>query len=400
VVIGGGIAGVEALLALHDLAGDRAQLTLVAPEPDFVYKPLKVEEPFGGDPVEQRALEPLVGEVGGEFRLAALESVDPAAHRLLLSDGSSLNYEKAVICVGGRFEPAFEGVDTFPTPKGLAIEQVLTKSHVAGADSLAFVVPPSVTWPLPIYELALMTERRARERNYEQLSIRVITPETAPLAVFGPAASSEVAQLLSARGIEFIGDARVHQENGELLLTPGDERLGRDEVVALPVMKGPALEGLPADDDGFIPIDDHARVRGTDDLYAAGDGTNFPIKQGGLATQEADAAAAHIAHALGAALEVEPFHPVLRGKLLTGDESLQMRADVAGGAGEGEASADALWWPPHKVSGRYLAAWLYHGEAQADPEPPARTLDVEVALPREWHEQPMALDPESPPGID
>jgi len=91
---------------------------------------------------------------------------------------------------------------------------------------------------------------------------------------------------------------------------------------------------------------------------------------------------------------------VLRGKLLTGDESLHLRTDVAGGGGEGSATLDSLWWPPHKISGRYLAAFLQHGEVHAEPEPPRRPIDVEVALPREWHEQPMALDPYGSPPID
>jgi hypothetical protein len=84
---------------------------------------------------------------------------------------------------------------------------------------------------------------------------------------------------------------------------------------------------------------------------------------------------------------------VLRGKLLTGEESLNLRADLAGGAGEGIASDDYLWWPPHKVAGRYLAAWLAGETPHADLEPPRRPLDVEVSLPSEWHREPMALDP-------
>jgi hypothetical protein len=91
---------------------------------------------------------------------------------------------------------------------------------------------------------------------------------------------------------------------------------------------------------------------------------------------------------------------VLRGKLLTGAESLHLRADVAGGGRAEEASLDSLWWPPHKISGRYLAPFLYHGEAHAEPEPPRRPLEVEVALPTEWHEEPMALDPYSAPHVD
>jgi sulfide:quinone oxidoreductase len=164
-------------------------------------------------------------------------------------------------------------------------------------------------------------------------------------------------------------------------------------------MEGPAIEGLPSDDHGFIPVDDHSRVKGAPDVLAAGDGTSFPIKQGGLATQQADSAAEEIAHRIGAAPEPEPFRPVLRGKVLTGEESLNLRSEIAGGGGEGEASLDALWWPPQKISARYLAPLLYHGSVQEDPEPPRRSLDVEVALPREWHEEPL-IDPLEPPPVD
>jgi sulfide:quinone oxidoreductase len=131
-------------------------------------------------------------------------------------------------------------------------------------------------------------------------------------------------------------------------------------------------------------------------VYAAGDGTTFPIKQGGLATQQADAAAEHIAASAGADVDPRPFHPVLHGRLLTGDESLSLSADVGGGSGEGAASLDYLWWPPHKVSGRYLPAWLAGEEPRQDPEPPRHSLEVEVALPTEWHREPMALDPYGP----
>jgi sulfide:quinone oxidoreductase len=398
-IVGGGVAGVEALLALRDMAGDRVRLTMIAPDPDFVYKPLLVEEPFGLGPPEQYALQPLAEECGAEFLLRSLSSVDPAGHRLELDDGSSLDYDYLVVCVGGRFVPALPSAITFPNPREpLRIDPVLDRA-ASGSGRIAFVVPPSIAWSLPLYELALMTERRARERG-DKAEITLITPEATPLAAFGAAASSAVGELLSARGIEVVTGERTHEEDDSLVLTPGDRSVEADVVIALPAMEGPAIEGLPADDGGFIPVDQHSRVRGVDDVYAAGDGTNFPLKQGGLATQQADAAAEDIAHRLGAAGTPEPFRPVLRGQLLTGEASLHMRTDIAGGGGEGTASLDRLWWPPHKISGRYLAPLLYHGELHEQGRPPGETLDVEVALPQEWHIEPMALDPHAPPDVD
>src|SRR5919201_2420504 len=219
--------------------------------------------------------------------------------------------------------------------------------------------------------------------------------------MFGRVASDEVAALLKAREIRVLTSARVSAiEDGALTMVPRRPGLEVSGVVALPALEGPHISGLPADEHGFIPIDQHARVRGIEDVYAAGDGTNFPIKQGGLATQEADAAAEDIAVRAGAALDPRPFQPVLHGRLLTGDESLSLRTDLAGGAGEGAASLDYLWWPPHKISGRYLPAWLAGEEPRADPEPPPHSLEVEVELPDEWHREPMAIDPHGPPTVE
>ena len=100
-------------------------------------------------------------------------------------------------------------------------------------------------------------------------------------------------------------------------------------------------------------------MTGLDGVYAAGDGTAFPIKQGGLATQQADAVAETIAAAAGAPIEPQPFRPVLRGMLLTGGDNRFMRNAVAGGEGEPEVASHALWWPPSKVAGRYLAPFLF-----------------------------------------
>jgi sulfide:quinone oxidoreductase len=127
----------------------------------------------------------------------------------------------------------------------------------------------------------------------------------------------------------------------------------------------------------------HGRVAGIDGVWAAGDGIAFPVKFGGLAAEQADAAAADIAADAGAAVERTPFRPVLRGRLLTSRGDRYLRYDAAGG--EGEATTHTLWWPPGKVNGRYLAPWLAarDEEAVADHLPQSGGLPVQTDLHRD-----------------
>ena len=391
VIAGGGVAGLEALIALHHLAGDRVEVTLVAPDEDFVYKPMLVGEPFAAEPAERRALAPIAAEFGARFLKSPLTRVDADKHRVALP-GQELSYDALMVCVGARSRAAYRNALTFHAAgEPLDLRAVLATAE--RAVHLAFVVPAGVSWSLPIYELALMAERQARQRGIAEVRCTIVTPEERPLALFGTVASAAVAELLEGRGIEVVSNTTVREtDTGELMLIPGSRPLRAEAVVALPRLSGPNLPGVPADGDGFIRIDDYCRVRGLAHVYGAGDGTDFPVKQGGLATQQADTAAEQVAAEAGAPVEPRPFRPVLRGMLLTGEESLFARQDLTGGSGEGIASEDYLWWPPHKIGGRYLPAWLAHEEPPEDLEPPRHALDVELALPHEWHEQPMAMD--------
>src|SRR5262245_34691616 len=120
VIAGGGIAGLEALIGLHELAGERLDLTLIAPDQDFVYRPLHVEEPFTQQPAEQPELAPIARELGAEFVQRAVAGAEPGEHRLELDDGSTIDYDCAVLCVGARNKAAFERGVTFTSGRDLA----------------------------------------------------------------------------------------------------------------------------------------------------------------------------------------------------------------------------------------------------------------------------------------
>ena len=385
VIAGGGVAALEALMALRDLAGDRVEVTLAAPVSTFETKALRTAEPFAVDRVTTRGLPEVAQALGATFELAGIDRVDAAASEVTLSDGRTLGYDALVVAVGAQERPAYEHALIFGTRTGdTTFNGLLADLEGHYSRSVGFVVAPGVTWPLPIYELALMTAGQVRSMGIDDVRLALITPESTPLAAFGRVAGEEVGRLLEEAGVEFHGDAYAEiPANGRVLVRPGEEELRFDRVVALPVLEGRRIEGLPADEHGFVPVDDHGRVRGLEAVYAAGDGTDFPIKQGGLACQQADAVAEHIAAAAGADVEPQPFRPVLRGKLLTGRSAEYLRNPIAGGGGDGDAWDAALWFPPTKVSGRYLSAWLAEEEVGAAPDQPAgEVVDVQVELPQ------------------
>jgi CBS domain-containing protein len=107
------------------------------------------------------------------------------------------------------------------------------------------------------------------------------------------------------------------------------------------------------------------------------------VKQGGIAAQQAVAAAEAIAVLAGASLVPHPFRPILRGLLLTGSEPQYLRRDLSGGGEPDWAGSAPIWWPPTKIVGRRLAPFLaaLTGETPVSGlEPPAGGVPVEVPL--------------------
>jgi sulfide:quinone oxidoreductase len=129
----------------------------------------------------------------------------------------------------------------------------------------------------------------------------------------------------------------------------------------MPRVAGPAVRGLAAGGaHGFVPIDKHCCVPGTNErVFAAGDAAAYPVKHGGLGAQMADTAVDAIAALAGGSVDPEPFHPVIRGKLLTGADPLYISARVVGAAGFESEVFDTPPWPAdEKVVAEELGPYL------------------------------------------
>lgn len=361
-IVGGGVGALEAAIALRDLAGDKVAVEICAGRGEFLYRPFAVGEPYGASRVLRYDLERLAERCGAGFRLENVASIDPALSCARTHDGGELPYDHLILACGARLLWSIPGATTF---WGVAdegeVQEIVSRLREGRLRRLVFTMPGGLGWALPMYELALLAASELKRAGAAGTRLTIVTPEDGPLQIFGRRASEDVAELLADHGIEVLcGVHPVKYERGALAVVPGED-LEADAVISLPRLEGRRIEGLPYDPSGFIAVDDHARVPGLAHTYAIGDVTNFPIKQGGIATQQADVAAEAIAAELGCEVEANPLDPVLRGILWTGAKPRYLFGWLGGGHGETSVASDRPPWPidnPSKLIGRYLTPFL------------------------------------------
>jgi sulfide:quinone oxidoreductase len=362
VIAGGGFAAVEAALAVRALADDRVELTLVAPSARFDYRPAATADAFAPGVSTTYDLREVARDVGATFRKSALEAVAPQPRRLRLSSGAWLSYDALIVAIGARARAAVPGALTFRDHRDSArFAALFNQVEVGEATRLVFTVPSSHCWSLPAYELALLTSAHAA-RTGAELETMVVTPEREPLELLGTAASRRVMALLADQGVRFLGSSIPHSVRGDgRLALQFDGAVRADHVVAVPELHGRRLPGIPSSWLGFIPVDRLGRVQGVAHVYAAGDITTFPVKQGGLATQQADRIAHTIAGELGAPVSELHERFVIRARLLHGDGALVLRTELDD---LGRPTPAAIQHPESriapdlKVFGRYLTPYL------------------------------------------
>jgi sulfide:quinone oxidoreductase len=360
IVAGGGVAALEVTLALAHLAPERTETTMIAPNPELVYRPMTVREPFAFARASRYPLKRIAEDAGARLLADEVAWVDSEHQLLHTKAGEAIEYDALVLALGARASVRYKHAVTIDDRRlDETLHGLIQDIEGDYVHSLAFVAPGRMAWPLPLYELALLTAGRAYDMGIE-LHTTLVTPEDGPLAIFGPTASDAVAELLGAANIDVCTSAYAEVPSaGEVVINPGERHLAVDRVVALPELYGPCVRGIPLGEHGFIRVDPHGRVHDAGHIYAAGDATDFPLKHGGLGSQQADAVAEAIAALAGAALTPEPFRPVIRGMLLTGEKPRYLTARITGGQGlNSEVTDTPTWSPPSKIASRYLSPCL------------------------------------------
>jgi len=361
VVVGGGVGALELALALQKFAEERVHTTLIAPETEFHYRPASVAVPFQRGEVLRFPLSEIAADAGADLVADTVVSVDPGSHSVLTAGGDRLEYDALVVAMGARRVPVLDGAITFRGEEDIpAVQSLLAEMRDGRVHSVVFALPRGATWALPLYELALMTAAFVAQHDLPGVALSLVTPEDRPLAMFGGEASRQVGELLAGRGIDVHTQTYPVGVYGPVVMLVPAATLPADRVVCMPSARGIELVGLPQDYEGFLPTDLHGRVHGVDDVFAVGDITNHPIKQGGIAAQQAEVVAKLLARRSGAPVqEPEPHRPVLRGLLITAEHPRYLAARPAGGEGpDATVDTEPLRWPGGKIAARHLGAYL------------------------------------------
>jgi sulfide:quinone oxidoreductase len=369
-IAGGGVGGIEVALALDDLAGGRLEVDIFDPRREFVFKPFGVSEPYGASRAFRYGMRGLAKLCGAAFHASGISSVDSERRFAVSSDGERVPYDYLIVASGARALSSVPGAVTF---RGIANEgqvgDVLADLRAGRLRHVVFTMCSGPSWVLPLYELALRGATELEKAGNGDGRVTVVTPEDAPLNAFGRSVGERMRALLAERGVGLVSAHPIRFDRGRLRAAPGKE-IEADAVIALPRFEGRRIGGIPHDREGFVTVDEHGAVIGLNRVYAAGDVTAFPIKQGGIASQQADTVAEAIAAATGAGLEPRPFDPILRGVLWTGREPRYLYGRLTGGHGEACGFSIEPEGPLRdgKVTARYLTPLVDSLEQAADPE--------------------------------
>ncbi|WP_049732467.1 NAD(P)/FAD-dependent oxidoreductase [Rhizobium ecuadorense] len=294
VIVGGGFGGLACAMELGNAPDN--DVTVVDRRNHNLFQPLLYQ-------VATAALSPAdiaepIRKTLARFKninmiMAEVVGIDPRLHKVSLSDGDPLSYAKLVIATGSdynyfghdewrQFAPGLKSIhearhirhrlllafEKAERAKSEPEKQALLTSIVIGGG------PTGVEMAGAISELGRFMISRDF-RNLQPYNLKVILVEAGPriLAAFPEHLSAYAKSYLENIGVEVRTGRRVMdiREDGAEIegeFVPAGSIIWGAGVKASPAHSWLGIPGLAG---GRIPVDDHLRVLGFDDIYAIGD---------------------------------------------------------------------------------------------------------------------------------
>lgn len=281
VIIGAGPAGVSAAETVRTL-DPQAELLMLSAEPYPPYSPPAMVDYFlSGAPVHLWRGEDWPERIRVDYRPATVVTrVDPAARRLSLADGTSLEYDRLVIATGSRLYAPLEGVDLpgVYNFKSLSAAQALVKKVRSGEARSAVIVGAGFIGMEIALLLRALGVAVTQVEMLDQVMPAMLDRETAAFAQ-GLMLQRGIELRLNTRARAFRGDGHaqaVELESGELL---------RGDLFVAATGVKPNLELLEGSGIAHrwgISVDRFLRTN-LADIYAAGDVVEAPDRLTGEA---------------------------------------------------------------------------------------------------------------------
>ena len=312
-IVGGGIAALETVLALHDLAGERVAITLLAPNDEFVYRPMTVREPFAYARAARYPLASILGESGAEHVADKLDHVDPETQTVHTEGGASLEYDALVLALGAKLYPRFEHAITIDDGR---MDEALHGLIQDVEERLPEERRVRRAWAHGMAAAAVRARPHDRRSGIRRgRRARCDDRDPRGRAAGGLRQGGQRWRRAAARrqrdphdhlGVR--GDTRSRRGRDQPRRPPAACRARRRAAGALRAGRRAACRSANTASSlstGFC------RVPGAGPVFAAGDAVDFPIKQGGVGSQQADVVAESIAALAGAEIEPHAFEPVI-----------------------------------------------------------------------------------------
>lgn len=316
VIVGGGLAGIETALYLRSVLEDRISVTLISERDTFVYRPFLTYVAFGlpADQV-QFDLRKIAEQHDFHLEIGRVDRVDPDGRRVRFGS-QSIAYDSLVLATGASTEseplPGLRRSYTvWNTDEMMRLHDRLERSVEEASTKqparVVFLVPPGASWTGPIYELAMMMSAWLTWKGVrDAFDVRLITSESRHVEALGEQVHVRLAESLAYQQIETETDRDARRVETGHVIFDDDGAVPFDILINAAVYMGAGpRENLATGDRGFYQTDhDSRRLVSTDHIYAVGDGSDYPVKQGFIALLQADAAAEHITSAI---LDREPM---------------------------------------------------------------------------------------------
>ena len=152
IIVGGGVAALETGLALAQLAPGATDVTLVAPNAEFAYRPLAVREPFAYGPAHRYPLQRIAQDAGAQLLVDELAWIEPDKRLLHTVGEQALEYDALVLALGAHARARYTHALTIDDRRLDETLHGLIQDIEGGyVHRLAFVAPGRMAWPLPLY---------------------------------------------------------------------------------------------------------------------------------------------------------------------------------------------------------------------------------------------------------